>query len=73
MGKTVKNKIPPHQWIKLKKTNKNSINRKGLNFPPRTYIIFFLQLTVLLVSTTILDTSKMFRCREKVKAIKWMA
>ncbi|AUT38872.1 hypothetical protein V6356_04645 [Acinetobacter baumannii] len=42
-------------------------------FPLMPTSSFFLQLTALLVSTTSLDTSKMLRCRKKVKAIKWMA
>ncbi|AZB91836.1 hypothetical protein DKC15_001190 [Acinetobacter pittii] len=47
--------------------------KKTQIFLPHTYIIFFVQLTALLVSTSSLDTSKMLRCRKKVKAIKWMA
>ncbi|KQF19893.1 hypothetical protein APC04_00970 [Acinetobacter baumannii] len=67
-----KSKTPLPICKKSKKVNEKFCKQKRLKFSPHFYIIFLLQLTALLVSTTRLDTSKMLSWRKKVKAIKWM-
>ncbi|HAV5935132.1 TPA: hypothetical protein JI248_10525 [Acinetobacter baumannii] len=74
MGKTVKKQNTTVSVNKAEENKQKTQQTENTQiFPLTPTTSFFLQLTALLVSTTRLDTSKMLRCRKKVKAIKWMA